>query len=286
MFNKPQLLPRAFLAAALIMILALPVTAVGETAGTVKVEVRIDSGALSLIDHDDVRANMAIAAADHLEQRYNRHWRFVPAPVETGRPGLQVIILDGGSRGEIILLLKPEGMSLPGEAERWSTIWYKPGDLAVETPPTAGNAPDLLVEELSALLDEHGEAVGETLKSVPVGIGARWHPDDSELIVLGLPWDRFRDSQGLFRIQCRYERDSGVKVPVQLRTSALSAKALFPDTDNGDFEALLAMPRHRMFAGECRPVHEVMDEVRQFDMQEILLEADEGSSLMSAAPDC
>lgn len=263
--------------------LATPATAA--PVGTVRVEVRVTSREVPLITAERVREEMAKAVAERLEERYRGYWRFEAGEVGVDEPGLRLHVEDGESAGEVRLRLEPVAMELPSGSERWTSAWYRPGDLAIEVPPTPRNAPELVAEGLSELLDEHGETIQEALKSVPVGVGAAWHPEDRELVVLALPWERFEGSRAVFRIRCAFQRESGVEVPVELYTAGLGSKAPYP-RDGESFEALLAIPQHRVFAGECKPVREVMDEVRTFQMHEILLEAERSTQLMSAASGC
>jgi hypothetical protein len=254
--------------------------------GTIHVDVRVTSPRLPLIQPAPVLEEMAKALADELTESYGAYWRFAAAEVAAGTPSLRVHVEEGASAGEIALRLQPIDMKTPAGFDGWSTVWFPPGALAVvDEPPTQHNAAVLVAEALSKLLDEHGEALGKALRSVPIGVGAEWHPANDKLVVLALPWERFEGSQAVFLIRCAFQLEGGVDVQAELYTAGLGAKAPYPG--NGEsFEALVGMPQHRRIAGVCKSVDEVMDEVRTFHMHEILLEAERSTPLLSASHGC
>lgn len=255
--------------------------------GTVHVDVRVSTPRLPLIQPAPVRDEMAKALADELTERYGAYWRFAAAEVEAGTAGLRLHVEEGASAGEIALRLQPIDMKATTVGfDGWTSVWFPPGALAVvDQPPTQDNAAALVAEGLSHLLHEHGEELGRALRSVPIGVGAAWHPANDKLVVLALPWERFEGSQAVFLIRCAFQLEGGVEVQAELFTAGLGAKAPYPG-DGESFEALVGMPQHRRFAGVCRSVDEVMDEVRTFEMHEILLEAERSTPLLSTSHGC
>ncbi len=179
-------------------------------------------------------------------------------------------------KNEILLRLEFRGGEF-GSLD-WAEVWLSPGDLSLQGYPVSEREflKSLLHTMHETLLKKRRLEIIESLKRVPIGIGAKWiEPEISSTasgsreyrMVLALKWERHKPlRESSFLVSCTWPK----KGMTYLYSTGVGLSKPYRFKD-GSHSALVAKPEKRQYAGSIMPFSSVREEALKLKMKEIFL---------------